>query len=70
MLLDNTIRMLSMSDLYMCAKCGFTYLVEDGEQALCSKCSSSLVAVCEWCGKPEKECSCGKDEINVKELEE
>jgi len=56
-----------MSDLYICQKCGDTYFVYEGEEVVCPKCKSMLVEICEWCDQPEKECSCGKDEIKVEE---
>ena len=54
--------------LLACPTCGDTYLVYDGEQSLCKNCKAQLVETCEWCGKPEKECKCGKDEIDTEQI--
>ncbi|MCX6815613.1 MAG: hypothetical protein NT120_02060 [Candidatus Aenigmarchaeota archaeon] len=54
-----------MADLYFCQQCGDTFIVEPGEPMECPKCLKKLVPFCEWCGKSEKECSCGKDKIMV-----
>jgi hypothetical protein len=56
--------------LLVCQKCGSTY-VEDADEThpVCSRCKTALVEVCEWCNQPEKQCTCGKDEINLDKLE-
>lgn len=59
-----------MSELYLCQACKDTFFVYEGEEAVCSKCRSRLVPICEWCEKPEKECKCEKDEIETNEKED
>lgn len=52
--------------LYICPKCGTTYLLEEGEKSgMCTKCMKALMQVCEWCGEPEKGCKCGKELIKT-----
>jgi len=58
-----------MADIYTCPKCGETYFVDIGEDDTCTKCKVKLVPTCEWCGKPEKDCRCGKDEIIIEQSE-
>jgi hypothetical protein len=52
-------------EIFTCAKCKDTYLLDEGDSDLCPKCKAKLVATCDWCGKPERECHCGKDEIII-----
>ena len=55
--------------LFVCPKCKETYVLDDGEAGVCPKCNARLVATCEWCEKPERECHCGKDAIVVDQME-
>ncbi len=64
-LIGHVSRIVLMSELYLCDKCKDTFFVYEGEDALCSKCKSKLIPICEWCEKPESECKCEKDEIEI-----
>jgi len=56
-----------MSELYVCQKCEDTFFVYEEGEAICNTCRSNLIPICEWCEKPENECKCGKDEIEIDE---
>lgn len=57
----------SSDSIYACPKCKDTFFVYEGDDDTCPKCKVKLVPTCEWCNLPEKECTCGKENIQDEE---
>ena len=56
--------------VFACPKCKDTFFVYEGEEDVCPKCKVKLIQTCEWCNLPQKECTCGKDELKEEEEED